>query len=304
MKRLFPILALLVAGCLERDETITVKPDGSANVVLTCTGDGGDFNDLLVLPEGWKVEKSADKDKTVWTARGSLRDLNAYPNRDANFPYETRLRVTTAGNVRTYDFERTYPQMDARDLIAIDDALWQREEAKALTAKLHDKGMAGLDEPDHTRIFELAAEAEREKQVAVVARALNAMALPWRDRIAALGKVEAEYRARLTWNALRDVVGRNLETVDRYDAYARGLRDRAAALVPGLAAPLEKAATASRAAHAVSDDNFKLTVRLPGRIAAGNATRTDGGEASWEFPGKDLGARPITLRATSVEAIR
>lgn len=304
-RRLIPLFALAAVGCLERNEEITVKADGSADVVVTYSGDPGDFNDLLVMPEGWKVGKKVEGDKTVWTARGTVRDLKEYPNRDVNFPYETRLRITTTGTVRTYDFERTYPQMDARDFQAVDDALWQRDESKKLMARLHEKGITGLTDDEQRRLFEIAAEAEREKQMAVVARAMHSLKdLSWRARIDALARVEAEYREKLTGATLSATIGKRLETLDKFDALARGLRDRAAALVPGLGPKLETAATEMRAALAVSDDSFKLTVKLPGEVVAGNATWVNGGAASWEFAGKDLGAQPIILRATSVETVK
>jgi hypothetical protein len=198
--------------------------------------------------------------------------------------------------------------MDARDILAIDEAFWKNDEARVLITQLHDKGIAGLADHEATRLFELAGQVEREKQMAVVARALQthaeAKGMPWRDRLDALAKIEADYRAKVTGPALIATVGRRLETVDRYDAFARGLRDRAAQHVPGLGPSLEAAATATRAAHALSDDNFKLKVRLPGMVVAGNYSGLEGGVASWEFSGQALGATPMTLRATSVEVRR
>jgi hypothetical protein len=54
----------------------------------------------------------------------------------------------------------------------------------------------------------------------------------------------------------------------------------------------------------LNDDNFKLKVRLPGMVVAGNYSVLEGGVASWEFSGQALGAAPMTLRATSVEVRR
>jgi len=300
MNRLILLVPLALAGCLERSEEITVKADGSCDVVIAYSGDPGDFNDLLVVPDGLKVEKGKDGDRTVWTARGTIREWS----RDPNFPVDTRVRATTRGDVRVYDFERTLPQMDAREIAAIDDAFWSREDAKAILARMTEKGIAGLTDDEQRKLFDIAADVEREKQMAVVARAIKARELTWRARVDALARVEAEYREKLTGATLAAAIGRRLETVDRFDAFARSLRDRAAALVPGLGPALEEEATRMRAAQAVSDDSFKLTVKLPGEIVAGNATSVDGGEARWEISGRDLGSRPLVLRATSMERVK
>lgn len=313
MKRILPIL--LLAGCLDREEEITIRPDGSADVTITYKGDPGDFDAYLLFPSsGWNVTKGRDGKQIVWKATKTFRDLNEYPvsfaaadfpNRDRCFRYETKLRTKKSGNATIYEFERIYPRFDAREFVAIDDAVYQTKEAETLLKKLHEGGIKKLTDGEKTRLYEIVAGAELEKRMTVASRAVAGY--PWERRVEMLRKIHDVYREALSGKEVGRMFDRLFELPEseqqKFAAdFYRDLRKKTIAAVGDktFEAAYDAEEAAYRAGTALADDRIKLTVRLPGEIVAGNA-QSEGGVAKWDIDAKELFQGPVTLRAVSIE---
>ncbi|MBI2899941.1 MAG: hypothetical protein HYY17_07135 [Planctomycetes bacterium] len=340
MRRTVLALPLILSGCLEIDEEIDVRPDGSADVRLVYRGDPGDFNAFLRVPgDGWNAARRTEKESTdkgprekwIWEFRRTFRDLNEYPvsfapadlpDRDRYLRHATRMKISTRGNLRVCEFEREYPRMDVREFQAVDDAALSDPKAKELVAKLGDKGVAGLSRDERVRLFELVVAADREKQMLLASRAVASFSrlqrLRSEERLAILGRMEAVTKEALSGPGLarrtEEYLARAEKEPFNFD-FLKAVQKQAVAAgeeaagrrtePPSFRAVYESEQTAYGAGKAVGDDRFKVTLRLPGEIVAGNATRILGdGRAQWEFEGHALYDGPVLLRAVAVEKIR
>lgn len=287
MNRLLLVVPLL-AGCLDRDEEIVVRPDGSAEVTLTYKGGPGDFDEWLDFPSsGWDVSKSKD----VWKAKRTFRDLNELPasfaaedlpHRGRRFRCETRLRISNSGGQRVYEFERTWPRFDAQDLRRLDDGFLTDPEI----VDILKKGLEKLGTVDRTRLYGRVAEIEREKQMILVARALRAARLDWERQLPILANVQKALREAIVADTIGNWIAKPEET-------RREIRRRVVACLPSLESHYDAEVTAYHSANALWDDTIRGRVKLPGRVIAGSP--------SWEFPARELFERSITVRVVAVE---
>lgn len=310
MKKTIALLILLT-GCLDRDEEITVHADGSADVTITYKGDPRDFDTTLFFPD-WNVTKGKDGDAVVWKAAKKFRDLNDYPasfapadlpNRDRYFRYETKMRTKKVDGGTIYEFERTYPKMDAGEYQAIDDAVYKAPETDALLKKLHDGGMKNLTDGEQTRLYEIVAGAEREKRMTLAVRALGGIS--WDRRPALIQKIHDVYRDTLSTAEVRRMFERLFalpkSEQDRFaEDFYRDLRRKTLAAVGDKTyeSAYDAEEATYRAGTSLSDDRIKLSLRLPGEIVGGNA-KVENGVAKWDIDAKDLYQGPVTLRAVS-----
>ncbi len=342
-RRMLPVLllplALLVAGCLERDEEIVIHADGSAEVTLTYKGDPGDFDELLTFPgDGWAVEKRTEAVKTdkgtseqrVWTAKRTFKDLNDLPdcfapagaaNRDRLLHATTKLTVRQAAGRRVYEFERTWPQTVSGDTQRVDEALINGPEMKPLLEKLNKGGLASLSEAETKRFFQLAAASEIEKQMVLAERVVEAWGrrhgAGFEERALLLSKINGVYREALNDANVTEAVraGLKLPEEQRLNFAVEFLtKPRRAAIAAcealdavkqhgGFADAYQSEDLAVRVGASLNDDHFKLRIRFTGPVVAGNATADpgDANVATWEFDGKELQDHAVTLRAVAME---
>ncbi|HVP07374.1 MAG TPA: hypothetical protein VMS71_05990, partial [Candidatus Acidoferrum sp.] len=116
--------ALLLAGCLEQDETITVAKDGSVAMEVKLSGKPDQLNDPVLIPSGpeWEIrERKTDSsgDSPNLTILAVARTPYGRPLPEAfvsksspdynvclRFPGE--LTMESKGNRTFYTFRRTY----------------------------------------------------------------------------------------------------------------------------------------------------------------------------------------------------
>jgi len=193
-------LAFLPA-CLENEEEITVRPDGSCSVRIKVKGDAQDFAQGYPLPTGpeWKLERADVPEYLSWVRRGmqsedlsarlpqeknkklefelagefaSVRQLPKYcapahdPYRTAYLARTTELKIEPRGSKTLYTFERRF---GAREYARFD--AWSRMQ-RALPEKLVRKierapeGEVGITPDEVPRVAHEAAVAMRAAALA------------------------------------------------------------------------------------------------------------------------------------------
>lgn len=342
MARLTPVLGLVgllaLPGCLEREERITVLPDGALDVVHVFKGDPGDFapgGDALPSGPPWQVtERDAPRDDGQVDR---VREARARFARAADVPEgfgapgdEASLRFTTSlvverlpeGATR-YTFERRY---EARAW-AWRERLLEDHLPRATRERLAGKEPGRLDEAQRREALAGLLAFERGKGQALLERALAAAA-PDDDPAAAARR---GLRARTAYGAAFDGAWRvddlaRLLKAPRAEQVALEARYRAetrrAALAAGVDAALaEGAPPGARAAledalarafdlerarleatEDLQDERFVVRVTFPGPVALSDAQALeDGGRtAVFRFDGAALNDRPQVLRAVAV----
>lgn len=329
--------ALLLTGCLEREETIVVGADGSLEVTHRFKGDPGEFGpggDALPTGGPWEVT-----DRDVKQEDGKvqhLREARARFARAADLPGgfgaagdPAPLGFTTTltserladGSVR-HTFERRY----APRAWAWRQRLFERHFPDELQKKLGGKGDGPADPPARREALAGLLAFERAKHQALLEQALAPMTMPGEDPALTARRA---LRARTAFGAAFDRAWKvaDLERLldggpaeqkafeARYEAEvlaaslaagaeaaaAEGGADREVAA--GLLRPaLEQARRAHQATEDLQDETFALRVTFPGRVQLTDADALeDGGRtAVWRWKGVDLCDRELVLRAVAV----
>ncbi len=334
------VAAVALTGCLERDERITVSPDGALEVVLRLKGDPGEFGPVGdALPGGppWLV---TDREVPREDGRGTdhVREARARfaraedvpttfgaPGDEASLRFRTALTVDRLADGGTrYTFERRYeprawswrerllerhlPQ-EVRDRLAgktegpMDERL-QRDALAGLLAFERAKGQALVEDA-------LGAVAPAAEEPAVAARrALRARAAyaagfdaAWQvdDLQALLGAPRSE---QVALEARYREETRRLAVQAGADAsVAEGAAPGArAALEDELGAAFDAARARLEATEDLQDESFVVRVTFPGPVALSDADalEDDGRTAVFRFQGKDLADQPHVLRAVAI----
>jgi hypothetical protein len=183
------LLASLVA-CLEVEEEVVVRPDGSLHVKVAARGDRADLEDGFPLPT-WGAWRGADEATVAWLcgAAGERQDLElaleadfrdvgqlpqhwappGEPYRSAGLSRTTELEVTTKGCRTIYVFTRVLGARrfadwspSARIEAGLDD------EVRALLEARRD-----LTDEQWARVTDLVRTAYRDTARAVVRSALS-----------------------------------------------------------------------------------------------------------------------------------
>lgn len=321
---------LLIPGCLERKETITIAPDGSVQMELLYKGDLGDFNSGDALPSestGWQVvDQDTVKDNgEVERERQAKRSFKpneplpesfadpSEPDYSVALRFPTTLTIEPAPDGTYYHFKRVYlPREEARyNLLRVTN-----KEIYDELDRLTDKPPEEMTDADRARIIDILRIMEAYKRAEYVTAGAAALADEWPQhyglllRAALLDYIrQADVAPLLDLMTQPDSPQRNADI----DAFSKKMIDQTRAVLEDkldeLAVPATQAALflaacdeeeARRAVtEDIADEHWNITVVLPGKIVAHNGDRTDGHEVFWEFPGKVMFDREQVLMATS-----
>lgn len=321
---------LLLPGCLERKEKITVTPDGAVRMELTYKGDAGDFNAGDALPDagaGWQVvdetriRDNGDEERTreaiqEFAPGAPLPDSFADP---AGSEYAVALRFPTSLEVEVrddgtyYHFKRVYtPREEARYTVLRELKKDMYKELDALT----DKDPSVLTDAERSRIVEILRTVESFKRTEFVRTGAAALEDVWPQHYGLLlRQALLNHFAQIDISPVLDLMAQPDSPRRDADinAYAARVIEEARAAIElelhELQVPEDQATRfltacdeeeARRAVtEDVGDENWKVTVVLPGTIVAHNGDKVEGDAITWEFPGKALYDREQTLMATS-----
>ena len=189
------LLAALLcsAGCLERKERITVSTGGAVEIVGTFNGDAGEFTEGDALPapgSAWTVadERSVNDNgdpQVSRTARLALAPGQPLPATFASTPasaevslqFPSTLTIEERPDATYYHFKRTYRRRDDAAYTTARRRMMMDTKERAL---LEDPESAATDQ-ERTKVAESLRLIELEKQLAILDRALPALATRSQD---------------------------------------------------------------------------------------------------------------------------
>jgi hypothetical protein len=341
MRRLLLLLVpALLAGCLENEETIAVRPDGSVHVRVRARGDRKDLAEGHAVPAGapWTALPGAtglDQDQEERIAEATFASVRDWPrfHAPASEPYQTAflersadLKIERKGARTVYTFERTFharpwagfePWHRVGEAIPKEiDQKFKRKEtptsdewvvvARAVQQALRDSGDAYARDAllglYTVGDAELSAAASRaiERRVA---DALGALAPV--DRLQRLvADLDAAERAKASPagpHPFERFEGDVLSTLRGTFSAALAETGLRPKVQNAVLARLEWRLAAIDHTSDLGDETFKVRVTLPGVVVGGNyAGRAAEGTVTWELKGEDLRDRDVVLRAVSV----
>ncbi|HUU85999.1 MAG TPA: hypothetical protein VM243_21085 [Phycisphaerae bacterium] len=325
------ILALFCApACVEREETITIMPDGTIHVEVEFEGGVDDVTTgdaLLEDPGPWTVNDTIktdeDGDRTL-TRKAALTvppgaDLPTHFAGDDDDLADLALNFTTA--VRTedrpggtyYHFKRVYHRRDWSHV-----EYYRRTFLQDELKKLDGKDLADLSEQDRGTVAEALITFEAIKTLKIAEAAANALneTLPQEDWLAIhqgirdvfedvdrqdvveLLQLEGEEAAAEIDAAVRDVNQKLESTIES----VLDQRDPTGLMRQTFMDQFERERRRYAITEDLQDENIKVVARMPGRIIGHNSISGDAedGAVQWEFDGKALNDRDVILLATSV----
>jgi len=340
MRRLLLLLPALLAGCLENEETVTVRPDGSVHVRVRARGDAKDLADGHPVPTGapWTVLPGAtglDQDQEERIAEATFASVRDWPrfHAPASEPYQSAhlersadLKIERKGARTVYTFERTYharpwagfePWHRVGESIPKEiDQKFKRKEtptpeewvvvARAIEQALRESGEA------YARDALLGVYTMGDAELpASAARAIERRVA---DALGALAPVERMQRLLDELNAAEraPAPGGGPGPFERFEQETlRALRGTFAAALAetelrpkvqnAVLARLEGRLAAVDHTSDLGDETFKIRLTLPGVVVGGNyGGRTAEDRVTWEVKGDALRDRDVVLRAVSV----
>jgi len=314
-------LALLCTGCFTREETIVIHPDGSASITYEVEGDHADLTtgDAVPTGAGWPSTQTSEKDRngnetitTTW--RKDIGDLNDYPSsfarpddphRGATLQTVTRLEIEERPTRTIYRFRRVYVGRragkfeDLQDSSVPQDLMKKaRDDEASLTSEEREKIFTGLAEYEGAAMWLRAADA--------LGRATEAGVLDVATYRSTTRGLQSWLEDRLTGDYLRRFFLMPEEAQAREE---QTLKERFRDEVEQRLAPREREETrfylddeerAFEVTQDLNDEQFALTVRMPGTVVSANTWIIEGNEASWTFQGEDLAEGDRVLTAVSV----
>lgn len=319
-----------VTGCLERAERLTIRPDGSAYIELNYRSESLSEiyeGDAVPTPGGgWAVEERESESRDLKTkyelhavrvvdASSPLPSSYAVPGEEESsqaLQFPTALVMESRGGAMYYHFHRTYEprrwayvQLKKRELI--------EEPLKALEGKEQSdlseaekaavlRGFA-MFEVEKTLIFAREAHLSAASELPqdwwlVFEMDLRSMpdAIDYADLIKVLEAEDDE-----SGEAFRAETERWQEEVDaRVEKSARDLLHYSPGQFNRFLAEFKKRKNEYAVSEDLADDVFKITVDMPGKIIASNASDISGAAAKWEFSGQQLHDNAVELMVTSV----
>jgi len=320
----------LLAGCVKRQETITVLPDGSARVEAVFESE--DLEDipngdaLLEDPGPWTVEDQIETDddgdqSLTRTATLTIPPGGEFPEHfagsDADLAelalnFTTELWCEHRPDGTYYHFRRVYHR---RDWARID--YFRHKYLEEPLKTLEEKDHAELTQQERQDIGDALVAIEGIKTLVLAEAAAEALEplLPQDQRLAVdrtirdvfedidtarvveLLEMEGEEAEAEIARAVQDVNERLLraigQTLDR--------ADRSGTTTAVFMAQFERERQRYLITEDLKDENFEVTVKLPGEIVGYNTFGdADGDGVEWEFEGDALYDRDVVLMATSV----
>lgn len=325
-------VAMIVSGCVERKERITIRPEGT--VLIEASFSTESFNELYgddgdavpSLAGGWLVEDSIevdDKGKNHYRLKAEAifpPEVNLPQNYaplgdtapDVYLQFPTTLIIEDRDDGTYYHFHRTYVRRSWADLatrrrLLLDEPLKEME-----GRKLED-----MSPQEQTKVLRAFIDFEAAK-IMTFARSAYLEVTPdapqdhwlyiYEDLMRF--KNEVDYNRLLNLMAIPDQEERDTLLAQEAQRWENAAADRLQQAIrtygryggSQLKRFLQRYEWHKRY-HQISedlgDDAFEITVAMPGEIVASNADSVSPRQATWKFDGAQIRDRDIELMVTS-----
>jgi hypothetical protein len=321
---------LLMAGCLERKETIRVARDGSAEIRVEITGDPGDFSTGDALPErraGWQTrdwtttddegEKEQHREATLRVAAGrplpdSFVDPSD-PNYETALSFPTELVIEQRPDGTYYHFKRVYI---GREHARYEYYRQTLQENSPAMKQISQQGLEELNDQQRAEVIGVLRVIEGLKHAEYVRAGVEALEEHWPQhyglilRRAVLGHFENEDLEPVMQLLAEPASPERDAAIDEFarrviDAVPEVLREQMKELriprrqIDMFFAGYEEEEARRAVTEDLGDDKLEVRLALPGEIVAHNADEVDGEFAVWHVPGEALFDRDVVLMATS-----
>lgn len=324
-----------LAGCLERRETITIEPDGTATIEAVFeTESQNEFYDFDALPSlagAWLVGEVEEVEPAAEAGDSNPRyRLSAEARFPPNVPlsenfatpgdargklylqFPTTLLIEQRKDGVYYHFNRRYIGRPWAAVASLQELLLDEP-----TRDLKDKKPDELTVEDRRRLLRSYGEFESAKMLLFARQAFLEVTpdAPQDGWLAVAAEVKSlqdsmDYQRILKLADIEDEDERNRaleEATSRWRERAfKSLKDalrRHCDYDGKRLADFTAAYDARRFAYDVtadlSDETFEISVVLPGEIVGSNADATDPDRATWKFSGRRLRDADLELMATS-----
>ena len=330
------LCTLLVAGCLEREEAITVAPDGTVKLSMHYKGTREEFDTLHASPFTKDIQPKTGSDKE-WEVSQSwqyqkhepLPTTYAVEEKDTHLQFPTQVTITESPDGTYYTVRRTYQPRSWNYVNYWQREFLQNDEIK----KLAEKDSQTLTTQERMKVVLAFAHAEALRQVEMADRAWAQAApesdtgKPLRAHLMARRALLACYQEQIVKDRIEPCLSQSEQNrevclaqrgdaiiADAQEKYFETLADNAESWQVDAA---YRAFENEKRYHQVTSDTgahaFDITVTLPGRIVEHNALDADiedvkpqNGEqatpaqsVSWQFTGAAFRDRPYELVAVS-----
>ena len=324
------VVLVLVAGCIERTETITVEADGTVIIELEFETDSeGEMYDGDAVPTlvgGWLVEERVELDEdddpsyiliaeAVFPPEAALPGSFAAPrdvDGDLALQFPTSVTIEERPDGVYYHFHRKYParawaQIEALRQLLVDEKL------KAVREKSQDEYT--LD--DRVLMLQAFADFEAAKMLTFAREAFlevspDAPQDGWLAVDAAMQafKSQLDFRRIARLMEIEDERERDeaLEgEAEDWEAKAqRRLKDALREFchyggrqMSDFLRRFERKRRFHEITADLGDDAFEITVNMPGELVGSNADDAARGRATWKFSGERFRDRDVELMASS-----
>ncbi len=329
-------VVLVLAGCVKREEKITVFEDGSLHWQIEVTGDETDMmNDRHGVPvmterDGWSFSQRTAKSEGQETKRirsaekrfASVVEMpSTYPTNDTKgaelaLRHPTSLTMEKTADGTYFHFRRVY---EPRKSAYVN--YWYEK----LIEEYDDKDEDDMNRAEKMKFVSGLVDVERRKQVALIqwTESLFPEKLPQLVRLAMRDAVAKVYSQvdRGNIQSLLDAMGD--DDKKREDATEKAAADQLEALarrVEGEVAEAIEQSLRSNVSDAqvrmftesldrerrrfeitedYEDEIWEITLTLPGKLIGHNATKTQDGNVVWEMKAGEFQDRQVELLASS-----
>lgn len=323
------LAATLVAGCLERKETIRVTRDGAAEIRLEYTGAAADFEGGDALPQdgvaGWNVELKhvAKDDSEEIELRGRLEIAAGKPLPDSfaesgDEAHKTSLRFPTTIKVEKrrdgtyYHFRRTYEARQHARFEIYRTAAGGDEKLKELGGKEPSE----MTDEQRREVIAVLRAVEAGKRAEFVSAAAATMREKWPQHYGLLLRQavldvfnNADMDPLVALLASEADAERDAAINRAGDELVSGAREVLEALLKEWQVPRGETSAFFAAydeqeqrrvvTEDLADERWKIELVLPGELVAHNGVAQEDGSVLWEFDASALNDREQELMATS-----
>ncbi len=321
------VVPIVVGGCVKREESITVAPDGSVHLKIEVEGDRADMErgaPALAIAPGWTfrqrlaTEENGDQKihRQVETTIAPGRPLPAtHPTSDPEgqalaMQHPTTLTIERRPDGVYYHFRRVYEPRASAFVDVWWNEMWEEYREKDPKDMTHDEIL---------RFVNALVKVEQRKQLGLVRSATQSLNESWpQDLLLAvygavtevLRGVDAESVAELLKNedqGADDGDGALDELVEQLDQDVReAVRETlvdgglSAFRVDEFDALLERERRRYVITEDYYDDSWEILLKMPGRLVGHNGDEVVDGQVKWERKGEHFYDRTVELLATSV----